>query len=302
MNRLFQKQYDKILLLSAGAGLLASVGWVGSQQAEIRRLREVPAVVALSSSRFPPTRLAPARTALPVWAQPRPESSEDDRVCELFAPPGPVRNVANTNLAAAPDRPWGIELVTVKPEPFRLQLAGYFGGSGDYVGVFVAPGTAGSFLARVGHRFENLDLTLESFAVKKVPVDHDGAWPVVEVVAFAGLRDERSGSDVMLDDRARKMTGALLAVFHLASGLRELHQGDTLALEAAVYRLEHIQLSPPEVVLVRESPDSALPETKILRPLAAPPAAVSRPVPPSPAALNLPPTVFIKNTNEGSRL
>ncbi|HEY0865686.1 MAG TPA: pilus assembly protein PilM [Lacunisphaera sp.] len=98
------------------------------------------------------------------------------------------------------------ELPEVKPASFPLQLAGYLGEAGDYQVIFTSTGQPGTLLARRGHRFESLGLTLKDFAVRKVAVDHADAWPVYEVAAFAVLHDEKTGAEVVLDSRHNQPT------------------------------------------------------------------------------------------------
>ena len=75
----------------------------------------------------------------------------------------------------------------------------------------------------------------------------------------------------MLDSRARKLTDTPLAVFSLpgtAGKSRELREGDTFSDDAATYRIERIQLDPPEVVVARITPGLPMPEIRVLRPAA----------------------------------
>jgi hypothetical protein len=167
---------------------------------------------------------------------------------------------------------FGLELLEVRLEPFRLQLVGYFGGPGDYLAAFVSPSSPDTLLAREGHHFENLGLILKSFAVKNVAVDDIDPRPVFEAAAFAVLEDEKTGTAVVLDSRICKLTGTRLAIFHLVtenvqtSGLRE---GEKFSAEGSTYCIERIQLDPPEVVVARQTAGSSGTETRILHPIAA---------------------------------
>ena len=153
-----------------------------------------------------------------------------------------------------------------------MQLVGYFGAPGDYLAAFESPNLPETLLARAGHRFDGLGLTLKSFDVKKVLVQHDDPWPVYDVAALAVLRDDKTGADIVLDSRARKFTDTPLAVVQLVSGgdgkPHELHEGDTLADNTSTYHIERIQLDPPEVVVVHQVPGLPAPETKVLHPAA----------------------------------
>jgi hypothetical protein len=126
-----------------------------------------------------------------------------------------------------------------------------------------------TLLARAGRRFDQLGLTLKSFDVRKVAVESDAPGAVYDIAARALLHDEQTGGEVVLDSRGTKFTDTLLAVFQASDGqgrLRDLHEGDTFSDKDATYRIERIQLDPPEVVVARSTPGLAVPETRILRP------------------------------------
>jgi hypothetical protein len=160
-------------------------------------------------------------------------------------------------------------LLAVKFEPFRLQLVGYFGSTGDYQVAFVSPKVPETLIGREGKRFEELGLTLKSFDVKKVVVQHNDAWPVYDVAGLAVMQDEKTGAEVLLDSREQKLTDTPLAVVKILSATgepRELHEGDTFTDETTTYRVERIQLEPAEVVIARLTPGLPVPETKVLHP------------------------------------
>ncbi|MDI1249920.1 MAG: hypothetical protein PSV13_13735 [Lacunisphaera sp.] len=167
--------------------------------------------------------------------------------------------------------PFGLELLAVQQEQFRLQLAGYFGAPGDYLVAFTSPARPETLFARAGRRFADLGLTLKSFDVKKIVVEPGEARPVFDVAALAVLTDDRTGGEVVLDSRVRKYSDTPLAVLQMVSGgpRREVREGDTFADETSTYRIERIQLDPPEVVVARTTPGLPQPETRILRPLPA---------------------------------
>lgn len=181
------------------------------------------------------------------------------RPAETLAPPTGVSDTEE-------ERPFGLELLDVRTAPFPLQLAGYFGEAGDYVMAFVSGGQAEPQLARCGHRFERLGLTLRSFVIRKVAVKHDDAWPVYEVAAFAVLHDEKTGTEIVLDSR-RKPTGTLQAVLRDAPDRQPStrQEGELIVQGDATYRIQHIQADPPEVVVLRQAGDSSMPATRVLQ-------------------------------------
>jgi hypothetical protein len=106
-------------------------------------------------------------------------------------------------------------------------------------------------------------------------VEADGIGPVHDIAALAVLWDEQAQSEVVLDSRQPTLTDTPLAVFQSPDGKggpRSLHEGDTFTDEEATYRIERIQLDPPEVVVARVTPGVPVPEMRILRPAKSAPA------------------------------
>jgi hypothetical protein len=166
--------------------------------------------------------------------------------------------------------PFRLELLDVKTTPFPLQLAGFIGEPGDYLVAFISAGRAETLLARRGHRFPELGLTMRSFEVRKIAVDHGDAWPVYEAAAIAVLHDEKTDGEVVLDSR-RKPPDTLQAVLRGAPDgqLSTRQVGDLVMQGAATYLINRIQADPPEVVIVRQTGDSAMSQTLVLRPVPA---------------------------------
>lgn len=277
MNELIKSDYDK-LLVALGAALLAvSGGWMWSRQADIARLRRQPVAAELAGAAYALSGLKLPETMTVVWSKPAAQSHGSGWLYEVFTPPVIYYNTVARSFTVNPPlnladggAPFGLELLDVRLEPYRLQLVGYFGEPGDYLAAFVSPSQPETLLARNGRRFEQLGLTLKSFDVKKVVVGHTDAWPVYDVAALAVLLDEKSGAEVVLDSRARKLTDTPLAVLRLVGDgnmPRTWREGDTFSDDTDTYRIERIQLDPPEVVVARQTPGLPLPETRILRPV-----------------------------------
>lgn len=277
MIQIVRKFPDKVLLGVAVAMLAVSCGWVWRQQAAVRRLRAQPVMVRLAGSQYQAVdrQVSDAMTA--VWPPPAAQSHGSGWLFEVFTPPVVYYDPAARTFAVMASlrhddvaAPFGLELIGVKLAPYRLQLAGYFGGPGDYLAAFTSPELPETLLAREGVRLEKLGLTLKSFAVKPVVVSSNDAGPVYDRAALAVMRDERTGAEVELDSRTRKLTDQPLAVCRLLTGesrLCELAEGDQVSDGVSTYRIGHIQLDPPEVVVARQVPGAPLPECEILRPV-----------------------------------
>lgn len=287
MNELLKINYDK-LLFGLGVALLAvSAGWMGSHQIDLLRLRQQPVEARLNGGVYAPSGLELPAPPTAVWPKPAAQSHGSGWLYEVFTPPVIYYNTLAKSFAVTPPlnladggTPFELELLEVKLEPYRLQLAGYFGEPGDYLAAFVSPEVPETLLARKGRHFDRLGLTLKSFEVKKVVVAHTDPWPVYDVAALAVLRDEKTGEEVVLDSRSRKLTTTPLAVLRSMAGGSPPHtwrEGDSFTDATGTYRIERIQFDPPEVVVARQTPGLPLPETRILTPVGRPGAQLAGP-------------------------
>ena len=73
----------------------------------------------------------------------------------------------------------------------------------------------------------------------------------------------------MLRSDERSYTDVPLARLRLSAEPRAkwLREGDELAAGEALYRIERIQLDPPEVIVSRNSAGAALPDIRVLTPV-----------------------------------
>jgi hypothetical protein len=266
------------LALALGAVGLSS-SWVWRQQSLLRQLRGEETLPVLSGSAYTAVNWRAYEAKGHSWPKLPTQSQGSGWRYEMFTPPviyyDDAAQTFAINLPQHPAEPDdflpGLQLLAVKLEPYRLQLCGYFGAPGDYLAVLVSPRTPETFLARAGRRFEELGLTLKSFDVSKVIVESGQPGPEYDIAALAVLQDEQTGAEVVLDNRACKLTDTPLAVFRFpgATGQpRELHEGDTFSSDGVNYLIGRIQLDPPEVVVARTTAGLPAPEMRVLRPAA----------------------------------
>ncbi len=278
MSQRIKGAYAKVVFALAVGWVGCSVALVWREQAAHHALQsEVPSR-ALSGPDYAPVQWGLPVTPVTSWPKVPAQSQGSVWLYEVFTPPVIYYNPAARSFAVTPPQllaaapggvMLGLELLAVKLEPYRLQLLGYFGEPGDYLAAFGGAQSPETLLARPGRRFDQLGLTLKSFDVRKITIECGEAGPVYDVAALAVLRDEQTGAEVVLDSRTCKLTDMPLAVFKLpgvGGKQRELHEGDTFVDEGATYRIERIQLDPPEVVVARTTPGLPVPEMQVLRP------------------------------------
>jgi len=272
---------EKLVALVAFLALAVAIAWWWHQQSGLRRLRAERVAAALVGTAY--VRATLLRLDIPekLWSQPAAQSSGEEWRYELFTPPLVSYHAATKKFSVAPlpglageaAPQFGVELLGVRREPFRLQLVGFVGAAGDYIGTFVSDDLPQTLLGRAGARFAPLGLTLKTFEVRRVNVAPRATAPVYDVAGFAVLHDEWSGSEVTLDTQTRKFTGAPLAMLRLvAEGgarPRAVREGEAFRHADATYRIERIQLDPPEVVVGKMAVGRSTPEQRVLKPASA---------------------------------
>lgn len=233
--------------------------------------------VQLSEEPYAPKAVAAKPVKLEAWTTPAPQARGREWVYDAFTPPEIYYNARSRQFSVKPPaslvegdaaEPFGLELVAVRPEPFRLQLIGYVGTPGNWRGTFQNVRTGEVFLAAAGRRVPGLGLTLRSLEVAAQPVAIPDSMTTRQRVATAVVRDEKTGQDITLTHRERTFTGTLFA-FVAAPGqssTREVRAGDSFKLGEATYRVEKVEQSPPSAEIVKESPSLAQPDRRLLTP------------------------------------
>ena len=266
---------DKVLL---GASLLLAVAsgvvfaTLARHQADVSG--PMP-TIELASAPY----MSAAPEAPPVktetWAAPVAQSRGRDWIYDAFTPPEIFYNTRSKQFTVKPPsslmdeeamETFGLELVAVRPEPFRLQLIGYVGGEGNWRGMFQNVISGQVFLASGGHSVPALALTVRSLDVSPHPIRMGESMTIRQRVATAIVRDEKTGRDITLTHRERVFTGTLFA-FVAAPGetaTREVRTGDMFKLGEATYRIEKIEITPPLLELVKESPTLSQPDRRVL--------------------------------------
>ena len=281
------KSQDKIIFGAALLLLLSSAGWLALQQSKLTGLRKT-AASAVAPAAYVPTGVdaptvststwpsAPAQTRGPLW------------IYDVFTPPEIYYNDATKEFSVTPpvppkppevvvEPPFGVELVQVKQDVFRLQLVGYVGNTGDYRGTFENAITGDAFLGRAGKKIPALGLTIRTFDVKRNRVPAPDSMPIYETVATAVVVDDKTGEEVTLTNKKRLIKGTPIGVFKASDSGQTFEQkeGTSFTVGATRYTINSITAEPPSADVTKEAPDAKAPVTKSLTipPPPAPPAA-----------------------------
>ncbi len=268
---------DRILLGTAALIALGSAAVFGTLAWRAARTvhEPVPAVELAATPYAPAIAVASPITTNP-WNAPTSQSRGREWLYDTFTPPEIFYNARSRQFTVRPpsslqdgeEEAFGLELVSVRPEPFRLQLIGYMGEEGNWRGTFENVLTGEVFLAAAGRRVPNLALSIRNLEVRAQPVALADSMTTKQRVATATVRDDKTGRDVTITHRERFFTGTVSAFVATAgaAATREVRAGDLFTVGEANYRIDKVSLAPPSVVITKVSPSLALPEQRTLLP------------------------------------
>lgn len=269
---------DKILIGCALLLAVASAGFFGTLVLKETATPTGPLPrVELATTPYTPGAPDAPPIKTETWSAPTAQTRGRDWIYDAFTPPEIFYNASSKQFTVKPPsslldedqlESFGLELIAVRPEPFRLQLIGYAGSDANAKGMFQDIRSGKLELAGAGRRFPALALTIKSFEINQQAIRSGESMATRQRVATAVVRDEKAGRDVTLTHRERVFTGTLFA-FVAAPGesaAREVRTGDTFKLGDATYRIEKIETTPPTVEVTKESPSLTQPDRRILPP------------------------------------
>ena len=269
---------DKVLV---GAAVLLALGSAAAFGTLALRHQAVPSgqlpPVVLAQAPYTPTSPDAPPIKTETWDQPGAQSRGRDWVYDAFTPPEIFYNARSKQFTVKPPsslldedavEAFGVELVAVRPEPFRLQLIGYVGGEGHWRGTFQNVLSGEVFLAAAGRRVPNLALTIKLLEVKLQPVALAESMTTKQRVATAVVRDEKAGRDITLTHRERHFTGTVFAFVAETgeSAAREVRTGDAFKLGEATFHIDKIETTPPSIEVTKEAPSLLQPDRRTLTP------------------------------------
>lgn len=233
--------------------------------------------VQLSSEAYTPRAPDAPPVKTETWNAPGAQKRGREWIYDAFTPPEIFYNARSKQFTVKPpsslvdeeaQEGFGLELVAVRPEPFRLQLIGYVGGEGNWRGTFQNVVSGQVFLGVAGMRVPTLNLTIKSLDVSPQPIRMGESMTTRQRVATAVIHDEKANRDVTLTHRERQFTGTVFAFVALPgqTATREVRAGDMFTIGEATYRIEKVETAPASVEITKESPNLSQPDRRVLLP------------------------------------
>jgi hypothetical protein len=288
------KSLDKILCGAALLVVLASLAWTYNQGGK----KGAANGSSRANSEYAPADLSEFRVSTQVWAPPAAQSGGALWVYDVFTPPEIYYDVASKRFTVTPpgpvvvevvrvvEPPFGVELVNVKQDAFRLQLVGYTGKEGNFRGTFENALSGKTILGQKGKKIPDLGLTIVSFEVKQIRTEQGtGKTVIIETEAVAQVADDNTGEIFNLTNKNRLTKGTPIAYLK-AEGSAEpvgYKVGATFTVGDATFTVNSVSFDTNEVVVTKESAALKLPLTKTLK-VAGPAAPVPAVTVPAPAA------------------
>lgn len=264
------KYLDKILFGLGFVIFLAIAGWVFTQQKNIASLRS-----SISGPGAKPT-YAPANIEAPIvtttlWPEAPAQTRGAKWIFDVFTPPEIFYDTVTKQFILNPDekppkpteelKPFGVKLVAIKTDDFRLQLVGYVGNNvNDYRGTFINPSTNETFLAQEGResrKLNDLGLALKKFEVIRTRTTSTDSMPVYETIATATIEDKKSGEIIILTNKARRLNGPPLALLKADSGEEFTQKTDSsFKVGEIAYKVLSVTETPPAARLSKYTPNT----------------------------------------------
>jgi len=262
---------DKLLLGTALATALASGVWFGWSDADGVRAHPAPFHRARPvSHRYVPADEEPARHEAVQWHPPVAQRRGSDWIYEVFTPPEIFQDEETKRFSVVtPDgreepeegpEPVNIGLVAVVPELYPLQLVGYVGGEGRWLGSFANAATGEIFLAGTGRAIPGLNLEIADFTVRRERDPVAGETGASHRVAKAVVRDAGSGRVTVLTSDERSFTDSLYAIVATEGDdgetRHELRQGQEVSDAGWTYTIDRLQREPPAAEIIARRADT----------------------------------------------
>ncbi|MFA6960351.1 MAG: hypothetical protein WC205_06355 [Opitutaceae bacterium] len=270
------KSQDKVLFGVALLLLLSSLGWALLQNSKLGALRQA-SNATITPSAYVPAGIDAPTVSTKTWPVAPSQTRGAEWIYDVFTPPE-IYYDANTKEFSVtlpkppppppPPQPFGLSLVEVKQDAFRLQLVGYIGGEGDYLGNFENAITGETIIGRSGKNIPKLDLTIQSFVVKRNTILSKDSMPVIETEATAVVVDTKTGDKTTLSNKRRLIKGSPFAILK-ADGATETvsHKaGEKFTVGDSAFTVVTVTAEPPSAEILKEAADLKDPVTKTLTP------------------------------------
>lgn len=260
-------------LVVAGAAVLfgGAVAWMALNESEIRSTAK--AAPGMNEAGQWDARLiaTKAEDSRMQWSDPALGAADDAWVFDVFTPPVIFYDRVTGRFSVSPpeltaplqadvmNQPFGVSLVRVVREPFRLQLVGYSGTPEAPLGIFANQVTGAGIVGRVGDKFDSLGLDIRSLAVRREDSIMPFSMPLREIVAVAEVWDEREQKQTRLSSAQIAWGTQPVAEVRLGETgeMRRVQAGNRIETPEGTFEISGVFSEPDSVSVVKHLPNGS---------------------------------------------
>jgi hypothetical protein len=162
---------------------------------------------------------------------------------------------------------FGLTLVSVEPDEFPLQLVGYVGEPGHFLGTFENRANYETLLLKAGDQVPSLGLTVVDFRVERSAIEIPESMTVNEYRATATVRTNAGGDLITLAQGEVRLGGGWRVRVMLPGDEptgRVMREGETVEVGNTRYTIDKIRLAPPSVDVTKKLIESNASEQQTL--------------------------------------
>ncbi len=281
---MMRRQIERVALGLAGVVLLTSVLWFGFLSSSHPDPQDH--AMPLGSGDYQSMAVATVDGSESInWRAPEPMSRGKEWVYDVFTPPEVYYDAQSGKFRLTPPSREaaimpvddsrrrivpGLTLHTVDREAFPLQLIGFVGEPGNYLGTFENRVTHETLLLREGTVIDSLQMVVREFRVEQIAREIPESMTITERMAVAVIVDQRTGEETRLRQGEVALTSGRLAWVSLDENgkVMTVVEGELIDAGGEQFRIEKIRLAPPEVDVTKEKQSDGASESHTLRPLA----------------------------------
>ncbi len=268
----FSEFLDKLVLLFA----MLVFAWVGVQA--IFEVKKLDRISGQARPQLPNSLVNAERReaqkpdiSYELWAAPESQSRGEDWVFDVFTPPVIYYDPNSQEFAVTPPQQpthdpgaalfamFDLELLEVRPRPYRLQLVGYAGEPGTFVAYFEYAPTGELVLMREGEELSEFGVKLVSFKEETIRILSEESMEVVQDVGVARLLDFSTDQEISLTNRETKMFSDLEARLRDArnGAIYVAKTGNRLEFESGDYVIGDLSATPEQATITKVSKDGS---------------------------------------------
>ena len=208
---------------------------------------------------------APRLESVP-WPDPAVGAADNAWVFDVFTPPVIYYDRETGGFSVSPPeltaplepeilaKPFGIKLVRVVRDPYRLQLIGYSGTEAEPLGIFRNNVTGAGVVARAGEVFPELGLEIRGLVVRREDSIVPYSMPLREIVAVAEIWDEREQRFLRLSSARAASNAQPVAEIRLSgsSELRTVRTDMRIETEQGIFEISGVFSEPDSISVVKQ--------------------------------------------------